>query len=97
MITIELPVIFDREGVCSVLPAFQAALGGQHAIEVPAAAVEQIGTAGVQFIASATRTALDRGISFQLIGASSALQEALELAGLTAFVARNLVCEETTA
>lgn len=82
MTRITLTPIMDRSAVTAHLDELKVAFAGAEPIEIACKAVEQIGLAGLQLLASAVRTGQERGIDVVLAGAGDTLLATARLAGM---------------
>lgn len=86
MTRITLSPIMDRSAVTQHLGDLQNAFATPAAVVIACNDVEQIGQAGLQLIASARRTAIERGVDLTFEGADGPVRDALRLAGLASFL-----------
>lgn len=86
MTRITLTPIMDRSAVAAHLDELKAAFSGAGPIEIACEAVEQIGLAGLQLLASAVRTGQERGAGVVLTGAGGTLLATAQLAGMKQFL-----------
>jgi ABC-type transporter Mla MlaB component len=83
MIRILLPQTIDRQAVTDQLAVLRAALSDGEPIEIACDAVEQIGQAGLQLLASAVWTGRETKTAVTLSGAGGAVEAAARLAGMS--------------
>ena len=82
MTRIHLPPTVDRQAVADQLEPLRNAVAAGGPIEIVCDAVEQIGQAGLQLLASAVRTGRERAVVLTLSGAGGAVEAAARLAGM---------------
>lgn len=82
MTRITLTPIMDRSAVKAHLDELKAAFAEAGSIEIACEAVEQIGLAGLQLLASAVRTGQERGTGVVLAGVGDTLAATVRLAGM---------------